>query len=361
MRVEHLEKGSRWQVRRVRMACRIAVREGACHFHRRHAAAALCWPARAMPGAQDDARMTNLKSLEVFFWVAKLRSFSVAAEKLNMTQPTVSQRISALEEGFGQQLINRKSKPISLTDPGLLLLRHCEVILRQVAAMNDAMGVREREARTIRLGVSETIAQAWLTQFLKAVRRVRPNLEFEIQVDVTSSLEATLLDGELDLAFMLGPMALNDFACLPLGAYPLQFYGLSHLVPSGRLRNDDFLSIPILTYPKRAYPYGALREAIMRLTGEPPKFVTSTSLATIRRMVLDGMGVALVAQDMIQTDGSAPGLVRLESPISLDPLSFYAFHRIGEPSRLLEDLCRLAQRVAAREVPLPPPLPEGHH
>jgi DNA-binding transcriptional LysR family regulator len=311
--------------------------------------------ASATKARKEWRTMTNLRSLEVFYWIAKLRSFSVAAEKLNMTQPTVSQRISALEEAYGRLMINRKSKPISTTEAGLLLFRHCEVILRQVATMNEEVGMMEQVSRTIRLGVSETIAQTWLTPFLQKAREDHSNLEFEIQVDVTSALQAALEDGELDMSFMLGPMLLNDFASLPLGAYPLRFYGLRELVPTGRLTRDEFLSIPVLTYPKRAYPFLALREAIMRLTGEPTKFVTSTSLATIRRMAVDGIGIALVAQDTLQTDGHTPDLVALDSPIKLKPLAFYAYYRIGELDSLLQDLGRTAQQVAATRVPLPPP------
>ena len=81
--------------------------------------------------------MINLKSLEVFFWAAQLSSFSRAAEKLNTTQPAVSQRISALETDLGRQLISRSTKPISLTADGRAAFQHAELILRQISKLES--------------------------------------------------------------------------------------------------------------------------------------------------------------------------------------------------------------------------------
>ena len=65
----------------------------------------------------------NLKFLETFIWVAKLRSFSLAAEKLHSTQAAISSRISVLEQELGAKLFKREPKGVTLTREGERVLR----------------------------------------------------------------------------------------------------------------------------------------------------------------------------------------------------------------------------------------------
>lgn len=62
--------------------------------------------------------MADFRSLEVFYWVAKLSSFRRASEKVNTTQPAVSQRIAALEHEYGT-LFERRSRDVALTERGV--------------------------------------------------------------------------------------------------------------------------------------------------------------------------------------------------------------------------------------------------
>lgn len=72
--------------------------------------------------------MADFRSLEVFYWVAKLSSFRRASEKVNTTQPAVSQRIAALEHEYGT-LFERRSRDVALTERGRLLLGFAERFL----------------------------------------------------------------------------------------------------------------------------------------------------------------------------------------------------------------------------------------
>ncbi|MFG1201394.1 LysR family transcriptional regulator [Xanthobacter aminoxidans] len=291
--------------------------------------------------------MINLRSLEIFYWAAYLSSFSRAAEKLNTTQPTVSQRISALEEQFGRQFINRASKPVSLTPDGQILLQHAELILRQVSKLEKEFDAQNRVRQTIRLGVSETIVQTWLSRFLETSHQRFPNIDFEITVDITSSMMAALQDGELDLTFMLGPANVEGMACHHLINYPLRFYAAPGLVPDNLLGVDQVGLRPILTYPRNAYPYSHLRELLFRMTDTRPRIFTNSSLSTIERMAIDRIGIALVAQGAFSPSLERKRLVALESEIELPPLRFFAFYLLGVGADVLEELVRIATDVAA--------------
>ncbi|MFC4296607.1 MAG: LysR family transcriptional regulator [Castellaniella sp.] len=290
--------------------------------------------------------MINLRSLEIFYWAVQLNSFSRAAEKLNTTQPTISQRIAGLEEQFGTQLVNRATKPFSLTDSGRALLAHAELILRQVAKLEHDLGLAGRVPRTVRLGVSETIVHTWLAQFLEESHRCFPNIDFDITVDVTPTMMSTLQAGEIDIALMLGPATVDKVACVHLVDYPLQFYAAPGFVQGDRLTIDELKRLPIITYPRNTYPFSLLREKLFRLTDQTPRIFTNSSLATIERMAADRIGVALVAKDAFSLSLVRGALVAMDSDLDMPSLSFCAFYVLGVNGEILEQLVEIARRVA---------------
>ena len=290
--------------------------------------------------------MVNLRSLEIFYWAAQLSSFSRAAEKLNTTQPTISQRIAGLEEQFGVRLINRAVKPISLTSHGRALLTHAELILRQVARLEQEFDLSGRIRRTIRLGVSETIVHTWLARFLEESHRSFPSIDFDITVDVTPSMMEALQEGEIDLALMLGPTATDRVACIHLVNYRLRFYAAPGLVQGSRLSVDDLKRLPILTYPRNAYPFNHLRETFYKLTGQMPRVFTNSSLATIERLAADRIGVALAAEGAFSLSRARGALMPMDSDLDMPPLNFCAFYVLGVDSTILERLVDIAHTVA---------------
>lgn len=290
--------------------------------------------------------MFSLRSLEVFYWAAHLHSFSRAAEKLNTTQPGVSQRISALENLIGEPLINRSSKPIALTSVGRVLYGHAEVVLRQVSAMEKDLALNKKTQRRVRLGVSETIVQTWLATFLEQSSREFSNIDFDITVDVTPPMLRALQEGEIDMALALGPSIVDGFTQRKLNDFPLHFYAKPGLLEGEALTYANASGFPILTYPRNTYPYEYLRDMLLRNTERPPRIFTNSSISTIEKMALDGVGIALVAEGSLRTDAQDRDLRKLSTDIVLPPLSFYAFYPLGVGGEILGELARIAETTA---------------
>ena len=82
--------------------------------------------------------MIDLRNIETFFWVATLGGFRAAAEKLNATQPAISQRIASLESDLGIRLFDRDVRGIKLTGKGRELLSHAERMLQLRRDMQEA-------------------------------------------------------------------------------------------------------------------------------------------------------------------------------------------------------------------------------
>ena len=107
------------------------------------------------------------RRLQVFHTVARLLSFTKAAETLHMTQPAVTFQVRQLEEYFNTRLFDRTHNRITLTDAGKLVFQYADRILEQYRAMDNA--VRELTgdiSGVLIIGASTTIAEYMLPALL---------------------------------------------------------------------------------------------------------------------------------------------------------------------------------------------------
>ena len=149
----------------------------------------------------------NIEQLKTFLAVVRLGGVRKASGGLNLTQPAVTARIKTLEDALGCDLFDRTSGSMKLTKRGELLVAHaekfeylCELVEKEVV---DPEGVEGR----LRLGVSETIAQCWLPELVARLHHIYPRLEIEFNVDISINLRAGIINREIDLAILLGPIS----------------------------------------------------------------------------------------------------------------------------------------------------------
>src|SRR6266704_1425511 len=149
--------------------------------------------------------MVDFKSIETFLWVVTLGSFRGAAQRLNTTQPAISQRIAQLEREMGVKLLNREHRVASPTTSGRQMMVYAEKLIGLRSEMMAEVGDRSTMRGVLRLGVAETIVHTWLPRLIKSVNTTYPNLSLEIEVDITPNLNASLLAQDIELALVLGP------------------------------------------------------------------------------------------------------------------------------------------------------------
>lgn len=290
----------------------------------------------------------DFRSLEVFVWVATLGSFRGAAAKLNTTQPAVSQRIAQLEADLGVQLIDRSRRAVAPTARGRLLLTGAERLLRLSAELRAEVGSREAVKATLRLGVSETIVHTWLPRFIERVSGEYPKLAIEIEVDITPVLAERLAAHEIDLAFLLGPVVGPATRNMTLCRFPLAFLASPALGLSGRpVGLAEVVRVPLVTFSRRTEPYAALAER--RAGFDPrPRVHASASLATVLRMALDGIGIALAPPAIAEREIAAGRLGIVEVEESLPDLAYTASWPAAPDGFLAEALAKLALEEAGR-------------
>lgn len=293
--------------------------------------------------------MIDFRSLETFVWVANLRSFRRAADQLNTTQPAVSARIAQLEALLGTRLLERdRRRLVAPTAKGLELLGHAERLLRLRAEMIEAVGDRSAVRGIVRLGVSDSIVHTWLPALIEQVNAAYPNLELEIEVDISASLHERLVSRDLHAALLLAPANNPNVHSRPLCRFAVDFVaGTKIKLPNRRIELEEIAKWPIVTFSRNTQPYIALREMFSR-QGLRPTIHASASLATVVRMTLDGIGIAVIPPAIIKNLAPAGKLRRIRTNVELPPLDFVVAWPAVPASPAAQKVIEIALGVARR-------------
>jgi len=297
--------------------------------------------------------MIDLRNIETFYWVANLGSFRACAEKLNTTQPAISQRIASLEDSLGVKLFVRDARGVTLTAKGHELLGQAEHMLQVRQDMLQTARAENVMQGSVRIGVAETIVQTWLVDFIQQVHATYPLLELQIDVDTSDVMRSQLLSRHLDVAFMLGPLREPRVENLPLGGYPLAWVASPSLdLPPEPLELAQVAQFPIITYPAHSRPYQVLRDMLVRGGVAHPRMYGSASLSMVARMALARIGVAVITPVFLAKELSV-GTLRLidvrSGPLP-DPV-FTATWMQGPDGHIKHALARLAHETARASRP----------
>src|SRR6266702_772594 len=145
----------------------------------------------------------TLRQLRVFCTVARLLSYTQAAEELGCQQPTASALVAELERATRLTLLEQRGKHLILTDEGRELYAHAQQV---VAAADEAWwAMAERRgnvmtvSRPLRVAADTTVGTYVMPRLLGAFHRQQPGVALNLRVANRTEVRACLLDGEVDL------------------------------------------------------------------------------------------------------------------------------------------------------------------
>ena len=143
----------------------------------------------------------NIKLLEAFLAVIDYKTMSAAANRLFTTQPNISLMIKDLENYYSTKLFNRVSKKLYLTPEGVKLEKYARKVMADFKEMNEAMFNKNK---IIRIGSSVTVGQYLLNGYLKSLKSLMQNIEFEVVINNTAEIEKLILNNRIDIAIVEG-------------------------------------------------------------------------------------------------------------------------------------------------------------
>lgn len=289
----------------------------------------------------------NLKQVETFTWVAELQSFRAAAEKMHTTQPTISQRIAALEETLNVRLFERDARGIRLTAKGQEILPLAQRMVQVSRSIIQIAQARNAIQGTLRLGSTETLIHTWLDYFIDTLHQRYPALTLDLQVDTTHVLRGQLAARQIDLAFVVDPSQDPRERNLYLCDYDLAWIASPSMQLQGRtITIAELGKFPIITYPSVSKPYQAAKALLLEAGIKSPRFYGSSSLSTIIHMTRRGIGPSVIPPVIVSEEIKGGQLCMLQVDRSFKPLSFYACWVDSTDNHTLQTVAHLAQEVA---------------
>jgi DNA-binding transcriptional LysR family regulator len=268
----------------------------------------------------------DINQLEVFLSVAREKSFSRAAEALHRTQPAVSQAIRRLESELGESLFDRSSKDGTLTTAGRVLHDFAQQMLSLRGHAHTAI----RELRDLHRGKLSLSANEYtvmgLLPLIPVFRARHPHIKIEVKRSLASRIPSEILERHVevgvvsfkptDQSIRSVPITADELALIVPSSHPL---ASKHVISVRELGAESFIAHNVPSpYRERVVKTFEKYRTPLNISMEMP------TLEAIKRIVEDGLGVALVPRLAAQAEierGQVAGLtvreMRLERRLHL--------------------------------------------
>lgn len=287
--------------------------------------------------------------LEAFFWVARTGGFRAAAARLNLTQPTVSQRVRELETALGCTLFDRNRYRATLTGTGTDLLRQAEKILALAREMETGARASDPFHGLVRIGASDLFAMTCLSDFLLALEARHPRLKIDVAVRYSQRLARQLNARELDLAVLTDAEVAGDVTVVPLGAVELAWVASPRMaLPERPLRPADLADVPILTNPLPSNLYTSVYSWFAAHDTVPRRISTCDSLPIMAQLVSGGFAVSLLPVRLLDAELAAGAVRRLQVEGRIAPHIMSLAWRASELGSAIEGILPVVRDVLDR-------------
>jgi DNA-binding transcriptional LysR family regulator len=244
--------------------------------------------------------MLDPRRLLTFREVARLGSFSRAAEELSLTQPAVSHQILSLERQLGIRLIDRRPGGLALTAAGALLLRHADAVSGRLRLATEQLGeLVAEQRRQLAIGAFPSAIATIVPQALVRIRAAQPELEVNVSEGTMEELAAAVRDGTLHLAVLFQDAAAprrdhDDLERHDLFQEPM----LAALPPRHRLARRRRIELERLAGDPWLAPSrdGLIHRTCLAAGFEPNIAFLTRDVLAIRELVAAGLAVTLTGR-----------------------------------------------------------------
>lgn len=261
----------------------------------------------------------ELRQIEAFATVARVKSFTRAASVLHLTQPAVTRQIAALEESLGASLFDRLGRTVRLTAAGEAFLPRAEALLQGAGDARRAVReVARGDSGKLTLAASSTLAAYVVPGILREFRCAHPGIELALRTGLSAQIRELVRTGLADVGLVTteGEPLLAEVG--PLEVHRLGRYETALVVPPGHplAQNPSATPADLAGESLLAMEPGtnlrAFVDRLLTLGGVSARITMELdSVEAIKRMVEAGMGVALLPRIAAQSEAEAGRLVAL--------------------------------------------------
>ena len=245
----------------------------------------------------------TIRHLKIFTTVADEGSMSLAAKKLHITQPSVSQAVSELEKYYGIRLFERLSQKIYLTKEGELMLSFSRHILDSFEQMEGALG-NAANRFNLTIGCSVSVGTCLINDIIDRAEQKMPDCEINVVVANSSDIEQAVLTNEVDLGIVEGIVKSRELLITPVCEDELVLVcGKTHAlaqrkkVTFDQLKEQNYISRESGSTERNQF------EKIFEDHGlQLKKTFCSTNTEAIKNAVIKGRGIAVFSKRMVEKE-----------------------------------------------------------
>lgn len=225
----------------------------------------------------------HLQQLVYLREVERSETFTEAARRLHVSQPALSQSLAELERRVGLPLFEARGRRRELTEVGREAARYASEVLGRTAEFREWVeAYRAGGAGTLAVGMIDAASLYALPGAVREFREQHPDVHLQLVVDSSTALVERLQRYELDLAFVVAPVA-GDFDAVEVGREPLHVYAPAE---DGREPED----VEWVLYPEGSHTRQQIDEGLARLGIIPRVTLESHNPQVLRQMVELGLG-----------------------------------------------------------------------
>ncbi|HET6349321.1 MAG TPA: LysR family transcriptional regulator [Candidatus Krumholzibacteria bacterium] len=264
----------------------------------------------------------NLNHLFYFYEVARRGSFTRASRDLLVAQSALSVQIKALESSLGLALFDRRRNGVALTEAGQRAFSAAERIFTDVDQLIADLNQSGRQvAGGVSVGTVNSVGIYQLPDLLAEFRKQSPDIQVRVDFRESEAVVDQLLQGKNDLAIVPWQRAYPELNAVPLTRHKMFLVAPPDhpLAALGRVSPHDLEKYSFVGYHEGMHTRSMIDALFKRMSLSIEYSVESSNSATIKQMVLAGMGLALLPEIVVAAELRRGQLARLDVP----PLVMY--------------------------------------
>lgn len=304
-------------------------------------------------GGHATSWFMDAPQLAAFVAVVDIGSFTRAAARLKVSQPTVTTRIQALEQSMGVKLLERLPRGVKLTSAGAELLPYARDIIALTDQARKAVSSDGQPHGRVDVGTVESLTNYRLLPLIEYLYLRYPKVQVSMHSSACGETIARVRDGRLDCAFFVDSAGdRDDLETRILCPEPLVLVGgPDHLLVGRTTVDDDDLLNATLIRADTGANYHVWFERIIGLdvVEERPRIFELDSMAAAKRSVANGLGMALLPAIAVQQELRTGELRRVEWDPPFEVYAQVAWRRDGR-SAAVRALVDAATRVVEEQV-----------
>lgn len=245
----------------------------------------------------------TIRHLKIFIAVCDYGKMNLAAKNLYISQPSVSQAISEIEQHYGIKLFERLSKKLFITEAGENLLNYARHIVSSFEEMEENISNKKNNI-SLKIGATITIGTCVLNDFLKDFQEQSPQIKTQIFVENTGIIEDMILKSSLDIGLVEGEIKSHDIFSIPIVPDELilvcsdshEFANLQ-TIDVDQLQSQDFI------FREEGSGTRELFEKALENTGITinKKWICNNSEA-IKNAVINGQGLTVISKMLVEKE-----------------------------------------------------------